>query len=118
MNLKFFFSVAMTASYMMAASPLLKAFYPNMVHITCLAHALHRVAETIRNEFPRVNSLVSNMKKVFCKSPSRVALFRQILPSISLPPKPVITRWGTWIDAVVYYAEHLEEISALVNALP
>lgn len=53
------------ASYMVAAAPLLKTFYPNLTHVTCLAHGLHRVSETIRNEFPLVNSFISNTKKMF-----------------------------------------------------
>lgn len=106
------------ASYMIAASPLLQTFYPNLIHVTCLAHALHRIAETVRNEFSKVNSLISNMKKVFSKAPSRIALFRQTLPGVPLPPEPVITRWGTWIEAVLYYAEHLEEIAPVFNEIP
>jgi hypothetical protein len=26
---------------------------------------------------------------------------------VPLPPIPIITRWGTWLDAVVYYANNL-----------
>ena len=35
------------ASYMMKASTALKDILPNMTHLTCLAHGLHRVGETI-----------------------------------------------------------------------
>ncbi|KAH1006084.1 hypothetical protein HUJ04_006962 [Dendroctonus ponderosae] len=32
----------------------------------------------------------------------------------SLPPEPVITRWGTWIKAAIFYAEHFEAIKELI----
>jgi len=27
-----------------------------------------------------------------------------------LPPKPIITRWGTWLDATDYYCKHIQSI--------
>ena len=105
------------ASYMISASSLLKTFYPNLIHVTCLAHAFHRISETIRNEFPQVNSLISNMKKTFCKAPSCISLFREKLPETPLPPQPILTRWGTWIEAALYYAEHLDHIAAVIEEL-
>ncbi|KAF0709761.1 Uncharacterized protein FWK35_00034572, partial [Aphis craccivora] len=75
-----------------------------------LAHALHRVAEEIRKHFPIVDDFISNMKKVFLKSPSRTVIFKTFAPDIPLPPSPVIARWGTWINASLYYCEHLSSI--------
>lgn len=106
------------ASYMVAAAPLLKTFYPNLTHVTCLAHGLHRVSETIRNEFPLVNSFISNTKKCFCKAPSRISIFRENFPDIPLPPQPVVTRWGTWIQSVVYYSKYFKEVVTVIDKLP
>lgn len=53
------------APYMVKAGKALQVFYPKMIHLTCLAHALHRVAETVRNQFPNVDALISSVKKVF-----------------------------------------------------
>lgn len=36
------------APYMIKASQALQVFYPNLLHITCLAHGLHRLSEEIR----------------------------------------------------------------------
>ncbi|KAJ4439533.1 hypothetical protein ANN_07657 [Periplaneta americana] len=47
----------------------------------------------------------------------RVLLFQIIAPEIPLPPQPVLTRWGTWLDAVNYYAEHYGKIMELIDAL-
>lgn len=38
-----------------------------MLHVTCLAHGLHRVADFIRSQFNDVNDLISNIKKIFRK---------------------------------------------------
>lgn len=117
----------------------LKILYTKMIHITCLAHGLHRVAETVRREFDNVNSFISNVKSVFCKvheiasfclclptlkhsyfllqAPQRKQLFRSKFPNIPLPPEPVITRWGTWIAAAIYYANNFEEIKELLQML-
>lgn len=47
----------------------------------------------------------------------RVLLFQTIAPGIPLPPQPVLTRWGTWLDAVNYYAEHYGKIMEVIDAL-
>ena len=50
------------AAYMTKAANGLKVLFPKMVHITCLAHGLHRVTETIRAFYPEVDRLISNVK--------------------------------------------------------
>ncbi|KAJ4443595.1 hypothetical protein ANN_05269 [Periplaneta americana] len=47
----------------------------------------------------------------------RVLLFQIIAPGIPLPPQPVLTRWGTWLDAVNYYAEYYGKIMEVIDAL-
>jgi hypothetical protein len=47
---------------MVKAGRAIKVFYSKMEHVTCLAHALHRVAEEIRKHFPKVNQLIFNCK--------------------------------------------------------
>lgn len=54
--------VSDAASVMLKTGKLLKQKFPNMLHLTCCAHALHRVAEFIRESFPDVNSLISLVK--------------------------------------------------------
>jgi hypothetical protein len=43
--------------------------YPKMVHVACLAPALHRVAEEVHGSYPEVDKLIANGKKIFIKSP-------------------------------------------------
>ncbi|XP_077525696.1 uncharacterized protein LOC144137628 [Haemaphysalis longicornis] len=106
------------AAYMYKAAHLLKAFYPQMLHVTCLAHALHRVCEELRKHFTDVNELIGSAKAVFLKAPSRVRVFKEMLPDVPLPPEPVVTRWGTWLEAVEYYNCYFSDIKAVINGLP
>ncbi|KRY14474.1 hypothetical protein T03_1379, partial [Trichinella britovi] len=55
------------------------------------------------------------MKKVFLKAPSRVQLFKEMAPEIPLPPQPVLTRWGTWLSAVFYYAANFKKIQEIIS---
>lgn len=105
------------APYMVKAAKALQVFYPKLLHVTCLAHALHRVCEKITESNPKIDGLIANVKKVFLKAPSRAALFRDCAPDIPFPPQPIITRWGTWLEAVGYYAKHFENIQSVVAAL-
>ena len=35
---------------------------------------------------------------------------------IPLPPSPIVTRWGSWLEASLYYAEHLPIYREIVAA--
>lgn len=104
------------APYMVKAGKSIKGFYPKLVHVTCLAHALHRLAEEIRANYPDVDKLVSNIKKMFLKAPYRIQCFKSQAPNLALPPKPVITRWGTWLDACMYYSDNFQTVKSIVNS--
>lgn len=106
-----------SVAYMLRTGRLLKIDFPNIIHITCLAHALNRLAEQIRSQYENVDSLISNVKKIFLKSPNRVRILKNMYPNLPLPPQPVITRWGTWLKAATYYATHFREISNVLNSL-
>jgi len=67
--------------------------------------------------FPNVNKLVNNIKKIFLKAPSRVEVYREIMQDIPLPPEPVLTRWGTWLEAVVFNASHFEGLKSVITRL-
>ena len=105
------------ASYMIKAGKGLGIMYPKMIHITCLAHALHRISEEIRQQFPNVDLLISNCKKAFLKAPKRMKHFKDIAPNVALPPRPSIIRWGTWLSAAMYYCENYELIRDILLEL-
>ncbi|XP_049863324.1 uncharacterized protein LOC126356379 [Schistocerca gregaria] len=85
------------------------------MHLMCLAHGIHRVAEEVRATLPEVNSLVSSAKKVFIKAPSRVRAFKTSHPDCPLPSEPILTRWGTWISAANYYADNHRKIEEVLK---
>jgi len=64
-----------------------------------------------------VNRLVSCGKKIFLKSQNRRQLFKQKCGDIRLPPQPVKTRWGSWLNAVEYYAKYYTSFRDFVNLL-
>lgn len=93
----------------------LKLTYSSLVPVTCLAHGLSLVAEKVRACFPKVDSLISNVKKIFLKAPNRVSKYKEMYADLPLPPKPVLTRWGTWLDAATFYAEHFEAVKDIIS---
>lgn len=105
------------APYMIKAGHGLTVLYNRMIHVTCLAHAVHRLSETVRLNFDTVNSLISSVKKVFLKSPSRINLFKRLAPEIPLPPEPIVTRWGTWLKAAIYYCDNFHIIENILKEL-
>lgn len=105
------------APYMVKAAKTLKVFYPNMIHVTCIAHGINRIAEAIRQLLPDTNKLVNNGKKAFLKAPSRISKYKEIMINLPLPPEPVITRWGTWLEAALFYAENFAKFVEVVDNL-
>lgn len=109
----------MTKSY----KSVLQGLMPNSVHITCNAHIISLVSELWRAEFPRVDKLVSYVKKIFKHCPSRKLRYRgsiaektgERVGQIALPPEPVITRWNSWFRAVQYHAAHLDFYTEFVE---
>ena len=112
---KILLMISDAARYMLKAGNNLKILYPNLIHSTCIAHGLNRVAEGIRLQFPTVNKLVANGKKIFVKAPLRVQHFKEKFPNIPLPPEPIITRWGTWLQATFYYDKYIKEFEEVVT---
>ena len=51
------------APYMCKAMSGLQVLYPKMIHVICVAHGLHHVAELVRSNHPNVNLLVSSKRK-------------------------------------------------------
>jgi hypothetical protein len=65
---KFRLLVTDQAKVMLKVGIVLKETYPNLNHITCIVHALHRVCEKIREGNHLVDKFISLMKKVLRKS--------------------------------------------------
>jgi hypothetical protein len=68
----------MLALYIKRASKGLSVSYPKLIHVTCVAGALHRVYETIPVLYPSVDKLVTAGKKIFVKLPARIEILQDI----------------------------------------
>lgn len=95
---------------MMTASEMLKKYFPNILHVTCLLHAFHLLSEYIRKSYPKIDNLIIHTRKIFVKSPERIREFKKSCPCIPLPPQPILTRCGTWLEAVLYYEKYIQNI--------
>jgi hypothetical protein len=107
--------VSDAAPYMINAATALQLLYPKMIHVTCLAHALPRVAEEVHGSYPEVDQLIANGKKIFIKSPLRVQKFKEEATTLLLPPQPIVTCWGTWLNAANYCCTNYNEIEKIFN---
>lgn len=94
------------APYMVEAGRSIKDLYSKMEHITSLVHGLHRVVDEVSEQIPKVDGLISNVKKTFLKVFLRVLKFKCMVLNIPLPPPPILTRWDSWIEPAVYYCKH------------
>ncbi|KAL4083198.1 hypothetical protein QTP88_028528 [Uroleucon formosanum] len=69
------------------------------------------------NDYNTKAELNQRVMCVFLKAPSRIQIFKTMAPDIPLPPQPVLTRWGTWLNASMYYCDHFELIKEIINQL-
>jgi hypothetical protein len=107
--------VSDAAPYMIKAARALQLLYQKMIRVTCLAHALHRVAAEVRGRYREVGKLIAKGKKIFIKSSLRVQKFKEEAPTLPLPPQPIVTRWGTWFDAANCYCTNYSDIEKIFN---
>lgn len=104
------------APYAIKVGSMLKTLIPEIKHVTCLCHLLHRVCEEIRKHCPTVNSLISTLKRLLVKNKSNQHIFEDTTKK-KLPKFPVITRWGMWIEFGHYVAENYAIIKNFANTL-
>lgn len=69
-------------------------------------------AERVRAFDEDVDEVIARVKATTVKNPSRRSLFEEI----GSPPEPVVTRWGSWLCAAFYYADHLPKVRDIVNS--
>ena len=85
----------------------MKEIYSNLLHVTCLAHSMHNCALKVKSFCKEVDNLIAAVKASVVKNKSRTADF----DAYGRPPQPVVTCWGSWLDAANYYAEKLPQES-------
>jgi len=113
---KFKLIVTDQAPVMLRVGKVLKETYPNLMHVTCLVHAIHRVCEEIRAQNPLVDKFISLTKRLLRKSAYRQQLFKTET-GLKLPPNPVLVRWETWIRTAIYYSTNYSKVVNFINNL-
>ena len=66
----------------------------------------------IKSHFEDVDQLIAKVKAVRIKNKTRQAKFS----AIDYPPQTVATRWGSWLNAALYYANNLPEVKTIVES--
>ena len=61
--------------------------------------------------------LIATVKKIVLKGPSRVVTLKETHPDLPLPPEPILTRWGTWIEAALFYAKNYAKVKTILGKL-
>lgn len=105
------------APYAVKVGKLLKILIPEVKHVTCLAHMLHRVAEDLRERSLNADKTISLIKKIFVKNKNNKNIWQEN-SSIPMHKFPIITRWGTWIEFAIFISENYLEFKKIINLLP
>ena len=66
----------------------------------------------IKSYFEDVDQLIAKVKAITIKNKSRRAKFS----AIGYPPQPVPTRWESWLNSVLYYAQSFPEVNVIVES--
>jgi hypothetical protein len=85
----------------------------HVLHITCLAHALHRVCERIRAFYSNTNILLKYFKLYF--KPLQIKRLYKESTGLKLTPNVIITRWGSWINAALYVFNNFDTLKEFFN---
>jgi hypothetical protein len=104
------------APYALKTGKLLKGLIPELKHVTCLCHLLHRLCEKIRMMCPKTNYIISEIKRLFIKNKSNRLIF-SLKSNIKFPKFPILTRWGTWLEFAVFIADNYDELKRVFETI-
>ena len=66
----------------------------------------------IKSHFEDVDQLTAKVEAITSKNTTRQAEFS----AIGYPPQSVPTRWGSWLNAALYYAKNLPQVKTIVKS--
>ena len=82
-----------SVSYMLKCGRILKQeVNKDLLHLTCLIHALQRLFEKVQSMFNELDILVKHCKINFIKSPNHKSDWKQY-SDLTLPPQAIVTQW-------------------------
>lgn len=119
--------VSDSAAYMNLCARLLRELgLTNMIHIQCWAHKLDKIAKVFSDKLSRLNECVANTKKLFKNTRKRKYKYLEYLKDTysfskakepKLFPLPVMTRWISWKNSVVYLHDYVEDVVAYAKII-
>lgn len=109
---RFILLLSDAAPYMISAGKTLKNLFPRLFHVTCLSHLLHNCALKIKSKFQSADAIIATIKAATIKNKIRESDFS----NIGKPPAPIVTRWGSWLEACLFYAKNLPLVRTIVNS--
>ena len=100
------------AAYMVNAGKKLKEMtliFPRLNHVTCIAHAINLVCQSIAKDFYLVNKFFGLQKTWFKNSNKRKNEY-QAQTKLTLIPSPITIRWGTWLKCANYHRLNFQKV--------
>ena len=79
--------------------------------VLCVTHLLHNCGIKVKSHGEDVDQLIEKVKLATVKNKIRQAQFA----TIGCRLQPVVTRWGSWLNATLYYAENLSTVKAIAE---
>ena len=108
------------AAYCGKAYRLLKAEYPTLLWIRCLAHGLNLVLRAFCSPFEKVDALMADLKTFFCRG---FGLRRRINSfEVCFNRSPLVlfditeTRWSEWVKAAKWTSANAEKFATWMIA--
>ncbi|KAG0424770.1 hypothetical protein DMUE_6079, partial [Dictyocoela muelleri] len=80
------------APYAVKTVECLKHLFPNLKHVTCLAHMFYRLCKKLREISSISNYVSSELKRILVKNKDYQPILKEI-PGLKLPKLLIITRW-------------------------
>ena len=111
---KFLLLITDGASYMKTCGLNLKLFFPKLLHLVCLCHNLHNLSEFIAKNYPKTERLMKATNMVFSKSDKRKEIFNE--KGLTIPPKLISTRWGSYFKCADYYNKNFDKFTEIVDS--
>ena len=91
----------------------LKELYPFLMNVNCVAHLLHNCAMRVRAHFKNIDEVIATIKAATIKNKDCKKDFHDVC--LSSLPDHVITKWATWLRAVLYCSDNLPAVRTIVS---
>ena len=101
------------AKSMIKCGEFLKEKYKNMMHLSCVVHALHNVCVTIINSTFHIKPFVYLMNSILSNNIKHFSYFKEIFGKPI--PTPVMTRFGSFLHVSYFYYENFLKLEPFLR---